>query len=143
VTEDGSIVNDLTVASTTSSSHAAGARHVRDSQFEHAVQLRELGCRSRTSTSSSRRVCATRRDRPGTGSESTSPEAQEQKQLALEAQRGEVRKVHAEATQKEPTPQEDQRAGIANDQNAEFVAKMKELEQEYALRAATRAGDGA
>jgi alpha-glucosidase (family GH31 glycosyl hydrolase) len=139
VTEDGSIVNDLTVGEYDIVVTTQPERDTfEDSQFEHAVQLRELGVQipDKYLIKSSRL-----RDKgeivQALEAESTSPEAQEQKQLALEAQRGEVRKVHAEATQKEAdAAKKTNEAGIANDQNAEFVAKMKELEQEFALKQA-------
>jgi hypothetical protein len=139
VQEDGTIANDLTVGEYDIVVTTQPERDTfEDSQFDHAVQLRELGVQipDKYLIKSSRL-----RDKgeivQALEAESNSPEAQEKAQLELEGARGEVRKVHAEATAKEADAAKkaaEAQKDAATEQNAEFVAKMKELEQEFQLK---------
>lgn len=141
VQEDGTIANDLTVGEYDIVVTTQPERDTfEDSQFDHAVQLRELGVQipDKYLIKSSRL-----RDKgeivQALEAESNSPEAQEKAQLELEGARGEVRKVHAEATAKEADAAKkaaEAQKDTATEQNAEFVAKMKELEQEFQLKQA-------
>lgn len=137
VSPEGQIVNDLTLGEYVVVVTTQPERDTfEDSQFDHAIALRKEGVQlpDKYIIKSSKL-----RDKAeiveAMEAAENSPEAQEQKQLALEMQRGEARKVHAEATQKEADAQKKMsEANMATDQNAEFVAKMAELEQEFELK---------
>jgi len=134
---EGVIVNDLTLGEYVVVVTTQPERDTfEDSQFDHAIALRKEGVQlpDKYIIKSSKL-----RDKAeivkAMEEAETSPEAQEQKQLALEMQRGEARKVHAEADAKTADAQKKMsEANMATDQNAEFVAKMAELEQEFELK---------
>jgi hypothetical protein len=136
---EGAIVNDLTLGEYVVVVTAQPERDTfEDTQFDHAIALRKEGVQlpDKYIIKSSKL-----RDKgeivQAMEAAEQDPIAQEQKQLALEMQKGEVRKVHADASAKEADAAKkvaEAQKDAATDQNAEFVAKMQELQQEFELK---------
>jgi hypothetical protein len=138
MTESG-VLNDLTIGEYDVIVTTQPERdQMEDSQFDQAIALRENGIQipDKFIIQSSRL-----KDKADIVKEmkqqADSPEAQADAELQRRGRAAEVSKLEAETQQKTADAQKKlNEAGQANDNNAEFVAKMKELEQEFALKKA-------
>lgn len=138
VQEDGSIANDLTVGEYAVVVTTQPERDTfEDMQFEHALQLRtEAGVQipDKYLIKSSRLKDKAEIVEALEAAEN-SPEVQAKRDLEMRGMAAEVSEKESSAAQKQADAQKKMsEANQPNDQNAEFVAKMRELEQEFALK---------
>lgn len=137
---DGTILNDLTLGEYDIVVSQQPERETfEDMQFEHALQLRtEAGVQIPDKYLIKASKLKDKADIVKALEEAEQdPAVQEGRALDLEMKRAEVMKTGAEAgAKKADAAKKMSEANQPNDQNAEFVAKMKELEQEFQLKQA-------
>jgi hypothetical protein len=138
VQEDGNIGNDLTVGEYAVVVTTQPERDTfEDSQFEHALTLRtEAGVQ----IPDKYLIKASRlKDKAeivkGIEAAEADPMVQQKKQLEMRGMEAEVAEKESSAQQKQADAQKKlSEANQPNDQNAEFVAKMQELDMEFRLK---------